>query len=64
MSQVLVAPGERYAESALDIINQSSILTEKDLAVITDLKEELAETFYGLRYGERGQRWKSPFSMT
>lgn len=57
MSQVLVAPGERYAESALDIINQSSILTEKDLAVITDLKEELAETFL------RSQIWRTRTEM-
>jgi hypothetical protein len=57
MSQTLVAPGERYAESALDIINQSSILTEKDLSVITELKEELAETFL------RSQIWRTRTEM-
>ena len=47
MSQPLVAPGERYAESALDIIDQSAILTKKDLGVITELKEELADARAG-----------------
>jgi hypothetical protein len=57
MSQTLVAPGERYAKSALDIIDQSSILTKKDLEVITELKEELAETFL------RSQIWRTRTEM-
>ena len=34
-----------YDQTALDLINQAKILDEKDLTVITDLREELLENF-------------------
>jgi len=36
---------DQYGRTAIEIINQSSILTEEDLSLISDLKDELVDNF-------------------
>ncbi len=47
MNDKLAVPGdqEKYGQTAIEIINQSSILTEDEVNLLSDLKDELVDNF-------------------
>jgi hypothetical protein len=45
MQSKIKTPTENYGKTALEIINQSTILSKEDLNTISDLKDELVDTF-------------------
>lgn len=45
MNGMMPTEGGDYGKTAIDLISQSSILTDDDLSVVRDLKDELVDTF-------------------